>query len=74
VPVRPYVRFAGERREPSRGVDGLREVVPDDAEVFAESPGVWYKSPNNIMLEFWVISNGSEREDIARKPREYLSV
>ena len=74
VLLRPYVRFAGERRELSRGVDGLTEVVPDDTEVSAESPGVWYKWLNNIGLEFCVISNGSEREGIARKPGEYLSV
>jgi len=32
VPLRPYVRFARERRELSRGIDRLTEVVPDDTE------------------------------------------
>jgi hypothetical protein len=32
--------FSGERRELSRGVDGLTEVVPDDTEKLPKSPGV----------------------------------
>jgi hypothetical protein len=58
---------AGERSELPRGVDGLTEaVVPDDPEVSAKSPGVWYKLLNGVMLEFHVISNGSNREAIVR--------
>ena len=66
---------AGERSELSRGVDGLtKAVVPDDPEVSAKSPGVWYKSLNGVVLEFCVISNGSDREAIVREPGEYLGV
>jgi hypothetical protein len=51
VPLSPYVRFAGERSEPSRGVDGLTEVVPDDTEWLPKSPGVEYTSLNNDMFK-----------------------
>jgi hypothetical protein len=51
VPLRPYVRFARERREPSRGVDGLIEVIPDDAERLPKSPGVEYPLPNGVVFE-----------------------
>jgi hypothetical protein len=41
VLLRPYVKFARERREPSRGVDGLTVVVPVDTEErLPKSPGV----------------------------------
>ena len=43
--------FAGERSEPSRGVDGLTAVVPDDAERLPKSPGVEYTSLNNVVFK-----------------------
>jgi hypothetical protein len=43
--------FAGERRELSRGVDGLTVVVPDDPERLPKSPGVEYTSLSGIVLE-----------------------
>ena len=51
VPLGPYVKFTGERREQSRGVDRLTEVVPDDAEWLPKSPGVEYTSPNGVVFE-----------------------
>jgi len=43
--------FARDRRELSRGVDGLTVVVPDDAERLPKSPGVEYMLPNGIVFE-----------------------
>jgi hypothetical protein len=51
VPIGPYERFAGERRVPSRGVDGLTEVSPDDTERSPKSLGVEYMSLNNDMFK-----------------------
>jgi hypothetical protein len=51
VPLRPYVTFAGERSELSRGVDGLTAVVPDNAERLPKSPGVEYTSLNNVVFK-----------------------
>jgi hypothetical protein len=51
VPIGPYERFAAERRVPSRGVDRLTEVVPDDTEMLPKSPGVEYMSLNNNMFK-----------------------
>ena len=51
VPLSPYVRFAEERSEPSRGVDRLTEVVPDDTEMLPKSPGVEYMLLNNNMFK-----------------------
>ena len=50
VLLSPYIRFARERSEPSRGVDGLM-VVPDDTEWLPKSPGVEYTSLNNDMFK-----------------------
>ena len=50
VPLRPYIRLAGERREPSRGMDGLAAVVLDDTDRSPKSPGVEYTSLNNNVL------------------------
>ena len=51
VPLGPYAMFAGERSELSRGVEGLTEVVPDDAERLPKSPGVEYTSLNNVVFK-----------------------
>jgi hypothetical protein len=60
--------FAIERRELSRGVDGLTVVVPDDPERLPKSPGVEYTSLSGIVLESWENSNGSDRDNISREP------
>ena len=51
VPLKPYVRFAWERSEPSRGVDGLAALVLDDPEISPKSPGVEHKLFDSIMFE-----------------------
>jgi hypothetical protein len=43
--------FARERRELSRGVDGLTVVVPDNPERLPKSPGVEYTLLSGVMLE-----------------------
>jgi hypothetical protein len=51
VPLGLYAMFAEERSELSRGIEGLTEVVPEDAERLPKSPEVEYTSPNSMVFE-----------------------
>ena len=51
VPLGLYAMFAGERSKLSRGIEGLTEVVLEDAERLPKSLGVEYTSPNSMVFE-----------------------
>jgi hypothetical protein len=51
VLLRLYVMFAGERSEPSRGVDRLTVVVPDNTDSLPKSPGVEYTLLINVVFK-----------------------